>query len=70
MHNAVVDALENATTGMSPLRDMFTVEILYQLSIPGNINNLRVFDDDQQILYFMANNDVLKDTVINEDEHE
>lgn len=68
--NETVDALENATARMTLLRDKFSIEILYNPSIPDNIINLRVFDDDQQMLHFMANANIFKDVMIDEDEHE
>lgn len=40
---------------MSLLREIFTIEILYRLSISDNITNLCEFDDDQKILNFMEN---------------
>ena len=46
-HNAATNALANIASRMSPLRDIFTVEILYRSFILDNITNLRVFDDDQ-----------------------
>lgn len=54
---------------MTSLRDRFTIENLYKPYIPNNITNLHVFDDDEQILHFMTNTDVFKDTTIDEDEH-
>ena len=47
MRNVVVDTLANTAASMSPLRDRFTVEILYKPSIPDNIANLCTFGDDQ-----------------------
>jgi len=47
MCNAAADALVNATARMTPLRDKFSIEILYKPSIPDNITNLCVFDDDE-----------------------
>lgn len=69
MRNATINALTNVASRMSPIRDRFTIEILYKLSIPDNITNLCVFNDDQQILHFMANTDVFKDATIDA-EHE
>ena len=54
---------------LSTLREGFSVEILYKPSIPDNITNLHVFDDDQHIFCFMVNTRVFKDATINEDEH-
>lgn len=69
MHNVATDALANVAARLSPLRDNF-FEILYKPSIPYNITNLRIFNDDQQILHFMENVDVQKVVVIDENEHE
>ena len=38
--------------------------------ILDNINNLCVFNDDQQLLHFMDNVDVFKDAAIDDEEHE
>lgn len=54
---------------MSPLRDIFYVEILYK-PIVLDIINLCIFYDDEHIIQFMANVDVFKDASIDEDEHE
>jgi len=70
MCNAIVNALVNAVASITLLRDRISTEILYNPSIPDNIGNLRVFDDEQQILHFMASTDVFKYTSIYEDEHE
>lgn len=43
MHNATTDALENVATKMTPLRDKFSVEILYKPSILDKISNLHIF---------------------------
>ena len=55
---------------MSSIKYIFTIEILYQPYIPDNITNLHVFNDDQQILHFMANTDIFKDAEIDDDKHE
>jgi len=68
--NAAANALANAASRMSLIRDRFTIEILYKPSILGNITNLRMFNDDQQILHFMANVDDFKDATIDDYEHE
>lgn len=69
MRNATKAALKNVVARFSLLRDDFSVEIIYKLSIPNNITNLLIFNDDQNILQFMENADVFKDTTIDEDEH-
>ena len=69
MHNAAADTLANATTRFTPLRDGFSIEIVYKPSVLDSITNLRVFDDDQQVLEFMLNTEVFKDVVIEEVDH-
>eukprot|EP00253_Pinus_taeda_P004886 PITA_04886 len=65
-----MDALENVAARFPPLRDGFSIELLYKPFVPDNITNLRIFNDDQQILHFMDNVDVFKDATIDEDEHD
>lgn len=55
---------------MSVIRDRFTIEILYKPSILNNITNLRVFNDDQHILCFIANAEIFKYVVLDDDEHD
>eukprot|EP00253_Pinus_taeda_P034817 PITA_34817 len=64
------NALANAASRVSLIRDIFTIEILYKQSILDNITNLCVFNDDQQILHFMANADVFKHAMINDEKNE
>lgn len=54
---------------MSPLRDRFTIKILYKPSIPNNITKLCIFGDDQHILHFMDDINAFKDAAADEDEH-
>ena len=65
-----MDALANIIARMSPLRDDFSIEIIYNPFILDNITNLRVFYDDQQIPSFMENANIFKDATIDEEEHE
>jgi hypothetical protein len=46
------------------------VELLYRTSIPDNITNWRVFDDDQQIINFLHLEDNFRDFVIDEGQHD
>lgn len=61
MCNATSDALENVVDRLSPLRDVFSIEIIYKPSILDNITNSHIFYDDQQILCFMMNTNVFRD---------
>lgn len=70
VRNSIADALANATTRMSSLKIGFSVEIIYKPSVPNNVPNLCIFNDDQQILHFMADADIFKDDAIKKDEHD
>ena len=48
----------------------FSVQLLFRPSIPDNITNFRVFDDDKQIINFLASKDVFKYAAIGDQEHE
>ena len=57
LNNSKADLLANVASklfpaeGLSP--DAFSVELLFRPSVPDNITNWRVFDDDQQIINFL-----------------
>ena len=70
MHNAIAGTLANATARFTPLRDGFSIEVIYKPSIPDNVTNLRVYNDDQQVLDFMLNTNIFKDTVMEEEHHD
>ena len=64
VHNASVDTLSNATIRLSPLKDVFSIEIIYKPSMLNNVTKFCVFNDERQILHFMANANVFKDVSI------
>jgi hypothetical protein len=72
--NYDVDLLANVASKLIPsegiMPDTFSMELLYNTSIPDNITNWRVFDDDQQIISFLHLEDNFKDSVIDEGQHD
>ena len=70
MSNTTVDELANVATRLSLLRDNFSIEIIYKPSVPNNITNLYIFNDDQQILHSMEITNVFKYAAINEDDND
>ena len=46
------------------------MELIFRLSIPDNIFNWRVFDNDVQVLNFLTNDDTFKDSSIDEVTHD
>ena len=57
--NSKVDMLVNATSNLCPSDDFshdnFFVELICRPSIPDNITNWRVFEDDKKIINFLLN---------------
>ena len=47
-----------------------SIELIFRSSVPDNVTNLRVFDDDQHILEFLTNEETFKDAVIDDEEHQ
>ena len=50
--------------------DKFSVELIYRPSIPDNITNWRVFEDDEQIINFLHSEDTFKGSAIDDKQHE
>ena len=48
----------------------FSIELMYRPSIPNNVTNWKVFDDDQQILDFLSVQDTFAGMAIDEADHE
>jgi hypothetical protein len=74
LNNSEADLLANVasklfpTEGLSP--NAFSVELLFRPSVPDNITNWRVFDDDQQIISFMHMEENFQGAVIDEGTHD
>jgi hypothetical protein len=56
--------------GFMPLNDGFSVEIMFRPSIPDNVMNWRVFNNDTQIINFLTSSNVFQDSVIDDEAHE
>jgi hypothetical protein len=72
--NFDVDLLANVASRIIPsenlLPDTFSMELLYRPSIPDNVTNWRVFDDDKKIISFLHLEDTFKDSIIEEYQHD
>jgi ribonuclease HI len=72
--NAEADLLANVASklllaeGLSP--NAFSVELLFRPSVPDNITNWRVFDDDHQIINFLHMEETFQGAVIDEQTHD
>jgi hypothetical protein len=74
LNNSKDDLLANVasklfpTEGLSP--NEFSVELLFRPSVPDNITNWRVFDDDQQIIIFLHMEETFQGIVIDKCTHD
>ena len=49
--------------------DNFSIELIYRSSIPDNITNWRVFEDNEQIINFIHSEDTFKGSFIDDEQH-
>ena len=74
IQNAIADLLANIASKLIPSKDYnpdrFSVELIFRPSILNNINNWRVFNDDEDILRFLTSEKSYDDQIIDENEHD
>ena len=72
--NQEADLLANVASKLIPSEnltpDFFSVELIFRPSIPDNIFNWCVFDNDVQVLNFLMNADTFKYSAIDEVTHD
>ena len=58
MHNASTYLLANVASKLIPYQEsspnIFSIELIFRPSIPDNITNWRVFNNDSYIIYFLT----------------
>jgi hypothetical protein len=68
--NSEDDLLANVASKLFPIEglspNVFSIELLFSLSVLDNITNWRVFDDDQHIINFLDMEDTFQSAVIDE----
>jgi ribonuclease HI len=71
-HNKNIDAyiLANTTSRSIPPSDGFSIEMIFRPSISNNIMNWLVFNNDPQIINFLAISYVFQDFVIDDESHQ
>lgn len=67
MNNVVPYILANAVARFTPLRDGFSIEVIYKPIVPNNVTNFYIFNHDQHILDFLTIMDIFKDLAIDKD---
>ena len=68
--NAAADLLATSATRLVPTNNRCSIELLFRPSVPSNITNMRMFDNVQQILECLTNNDTFKGAIISDEEHQ
>ena len=67
LKNAATDLLATSAARLVPSNNRFSIELLFRPSILDMIKNLRVFEDDQQILECLMNNETFKGEIIDDE---
>ena len=70
LKNATANLLATSIARLVPTNNICSIELLFRPSVPDNITNMRVFNDDQQILECLTNNDTFKGAIIDDEEHQ
>lgn len=74
LHNASVDLLANVASKLIPPEDYsldrFPIELIFRPSIPDNITNWRIFNDDLDIVNFVTSEGSYTNQIIDEDQHD
>ena len=70
LKNAAADLLATSVSRLVPSNNRCSIESLFRPSVLDMITNLRVFDDDQQILECLMNDETFKGAIIDDEEHQ
>ena len=70
LKNAATHLLATSAARLVPTNNRCSIELLFRPSVPDNITNLRVFDDDQQILECLMNDETFKGAIIDDEVHQ
>ena len=70
LKNAAADWLDTSAARLVPSNNRCSIELIFRPSVPYMITNLRVFDDDQQILECLMNDETFKGAIIDDEEHQ
>lgn len=72
--NSEADVLANVTSKLIHSNDLlttsFSIQLLFRPSIPDDITNFRVFNDDEQVINFLTPQYTFKESTIDDHEHD
>ena len=70
LKKAAADLLATSAVRLVSSNNRCSVELLFRPSVPDMITNLRVFDNDQQIIECLTNDETFKGAIIDDEEHQ
>ena len=70
LKNAAANLLATLAARLVPSNNRCSIELLFRPSVPDMITNLRVLNDDQQILECLMNDETFKGAIIDDEEHQ
>ena len=70
LKSAAIDLLATSPARLVPTNNRCSIELIFRPVVLDNIMNLRVFDDEPQILEFQTNDENFKGAVIDDEEHQ
>ena len=69
LQNTATNLLATYTSRLVPTNNKYSIELIFRPSVPDNVTNLRVFDDDEHIINVLTNEEYFKESIIDEEEH-
>ena len=69
LQNIAADLLATYASRLVPTNNKCSIEFIFRPSIPDNVKNMRVCDDNEQIIDFLTNEEYFKESIIDEEEH-
>ena len=70
LQNVAADLLATSASRLVLTNNKCSIELIFRPSVPDNIANMSVFDDDEHIINFLTNEEYFKQSTIDEDEHQ
>ena len=68
--NVAANFLVFYASRLVPTNNKCAIELIFRPAVPDNVTNIRVFDDEEQIIDFLTNEETFKDSVIDDEEHQ
>ena len=68
LQNIGADLLATSASRLVTNNDKCSIELIFRPSVPENVTNMRVFDDNEQLIEFFTNEESFKESIIDEEE--